>query len=144
MLKADDFHICVFQLWHFLICHEPVWFLLQKLNILISDARSTFEPAHEIMALFVLRKFILHTCIPSHPVVLAVWCLVGSFIYFRTSFVRTAKALARLHRCADLPEPLLVAYVISTIISWAGSFPIWSYAFWQNYSHIDCTQRKQI
>ena len=29
--------------------------------------------------------------------------------------------LVRLHRCAGSPEPSLVAYVISTIISWAGS-----------------------
>ena len=40
------------------------------------------EPAHEIMALFVLRKLILQT---------------------------------------RMPEPSLVAYVISTIISYAGS-----------------------
>ena len=53
---------------------------------------------------------------------LAVWFLVGHFVYFHTSCVWTAKALARLHRCAGLSEPLLVAYVISTIISWAGLF----------------------
>ena len=28
----------------------------------------TFEPSHEIMALFVLRKFILQTHMCSHPV----------------------------------------------------------------------------
>ena len=27
-----------------------------------------FEPAHEIMALFVLHKLILQTCMRSHPV----------------------------------------------------------------------------
>ena len=47
--------------------------------------------------------------------------LVGPFFYFYTSCVRTAKALARLRRCAGSPEPSLVAYVISTIISWAGT-----------------------
>ena len=31
-------------------------------------------------------------------------------------------ALARLRGCAGSPEPSLVAFVISTIISWAGSF----------------------
>ena len=36
--------------------------------------------------------------------------------------VRTAKALARLRGCVGSPEPSLVAHVISTIISWAGSF----------------------
>ena len=79
------------------------------------------EPAHEIMALFVLRKLILQTRMRSHLVGLDVWCLVGPFDFFHTSYVRTAKALARLHECAGSPEPTLVAYMISTIISCAGS-----------------------
>ena len=45
-----------------------------------------------------------------------------TFVYFHTSCVRTAKALARLRWCAGSPEPSLVAYVIRTIISWAGPF----------------------
>ena len=79
------------------------------------------EPAHEIMALFVLRKLILQTHMRSHPVELDFWFLVGPFVYFHTACVRTAKALARLRGCAGSPEPSLVAYVVSTIISWAGS-----------------------
>ena len=79
------------------------------------------EPSHEIMVLFDLRKLILQTRMCSHPVVLDVWVLIGTFVYFRTSCVRTAKALARLRGCTGSPEPSLVAYVISTIISWAGS-----------------------
>ena len=79
------------------------------------------EPSHEIMALFVPRKLILQTRMHSHPVRLDVWFLVWPFVYFHTSCVRTAKALARLRRCASSPEPSLVAYVISTIISWACS-----------------------
>ena len=79
------------------------------------------EPSHEIMALFVLRKLILQTRMRSHPVGLDVWCLVGPIVYFHTLCVRTAKALARLRGYAGSPEPSLVAYVISTIISWAGS-----------------------
>ena len=71
------------------------------------------------MALFVLHKLILQMRMHSHPVGLDVWFFVGPFVYFHTSCVRTAKALARPCRCA--PEPSLVAYVISTIISWAGS-----------------------
>ena len=39
-----------------------------------------------------------------------------------TSSVWTAKALVRLRGCAGSPELSLVACVISTIISWAGSF----------------------
>ena len=42
-------------------------------------------------------------------------CLM--FVYFPSSCVQTVKALARLRACAGLPEPSLVAYVISTIIS---------------------------
>ena len=52
---------------------------------------------------------------------LDVWYFIGPFVYFHISCVRTAKALARLRGCAGSPEPSLVAYVISTIISWAGS-----------------------
>ena len=79
------------------------------------------EPAREIMALFILHKLILQMRMRSYPVGLNVWFLVWPFVYFHTSCVRTAKALARLHGCAGSPEPSLVAYVISTIISWAGS-----------------------
>ena len=73
------------------------------------------------MVLFVLRKLILQTRMRGHPVWLDVWFLVGSFVYIHTSCVRTAKALARLRACAGSPEPSLVAYVISTMISWADS-----------------------
>ena len=81
----------------------------------------SIKPAHEMMALFVLRKRILQTCMCSHPVVLDFCFMLGTFVYFHTSWVRTVKALARLRGCAGPPAPLLVAYVISTIISWAGS-----------------------
>ena len=77
------------------------------------------EPSHEIMTLFVL---ILQTRMPSHPVGLDVWFLVGHFVDFHTLCVRTAKALARLRGWAGSSEPSQFAYMISTIISWAGSF----------------------
>ena len=66
-----------------------------------------FEPAHETMALFVFRKLVLQTLMRSHPVGLDVWFLVGPFIYFHTSRVRTTKALVRLRGCAGSPEPSL-------------------------------------
>ena len=64
--------------------------------------------------------------------------LVGPFVYFHTSCVRTAKALASLRGCAGSPEPSLVAYPISTIISWAGSNlePSASSAITLNFSKI--------
>ena len=86
------------------------------------------EPCRKIMAHFVLRKLILQTRMSSHPAAiqwgLDVWFLVGPFVYFHTSCVRTEKALARLRGCAGSPEPSLVAFVISTIISWAGSIVV--------------------
>ena len=56
----------------------------------------TIEPCHEIMVLFVLYKLILQTHMLSCPVGLDVRFLVGAFVNFHTSCVRTAKALARL------------------------------------------------
>ena len=72
------------------------------------------------MVLFVLSKLILQTRMRSHPVGLDVWFLVRPFVYFHTSGVRTAKALARLGGCTGSPESSLVTCVISTVISWAG------------------------
>ena len=68
------------------------------------------------------RKLILQTRMHSHPVGLDVWLLVWPFVYFHCSCVWIAKTLARQGRCAGSPEPSLVAYAISTIISWAGLF----------------------
>ena len=47
-------------------------------------------------------------------------CMSDLLIYFHTSCVRTAMALVRLCECADSPEPSLVTYVVSTIISLVG------------------------
>ena len=93
--------------------------------VVLSYLEDCYEPSHEIMVLFILRKLILQTRMPSHPVGLDVWFLVGPFNYFHTLCMRTAKALVRLCGWAGSPEPLLVAYVLSTIISWAGSFDGW-------------------
>ena len=72
----------------------------------------SFEPTHEILALFVLCKFILQIRMRSHPAGLDVWFLVWP----STSIVHVCKQ-RRLW-----PEPSLVAYAISTILSWAGAF----------------------
>ena len=85
---------------------------------------SPIEPSHEIIVLFVLRKLILQSHMRSYPMGLDVWCLVRPYVYFHTSYVRTAKALARLRACAGSPVSSLVANVISTIISWAGSIRV--------------------
>ena len=72
------------------------------------------------LSLFILRNLILQTRKRSYPVGLEVWFLVEHFVYVHTSCVRTAKAPVRLRGCAGSLEPPLVAYMISTIISWAG------------------------
>ena len=65
---------------------------------------SIYEPAHEIMVLFVLHKLILEMRMHSHPVGLDVWFFVEPFLYFHTSCVWTAKTLARLRGCAGSLE----------------------------------------
>ena len=94
-----------------------------------------YEPTHEILALFVLRKFILQIRMRSHPVRLDVWFLAWLFICFHSSWVQTAKALARLRGCAGSPESWLVAYVTSTIISSVGSYSNHMHIFrpWQKF-----------
>ena len=47
--------------------------------------------------------------------------LSGLFVYLHNSCVWSAMALARQRGCAGSHEPSLVAYVISTIISWDNS-----------------------
>ena len=110
--------------WNTTVTHKLLILIFEELvRICLSVLKrlSPNEQSHELMVLFVLRKLIFQMHMCSHPVGLDVWFLVGPFIYFHTSCVRTAKALVRLGGCAGSPEPSLVAYVISTIMSWAGS-----------------------
>ena len=51
-----------------------------------------FEPAHEIVVLFVLSKLIFQTGMLSHPMGLDVWFLVGAFVYFHTACLRTTNS----------------------------------------------------
>ena len=102
----------------------------------------TSEPALEVMVFFVIRKLILQTRKGNHPMGLDVWFLVGPFVYFHTSCVRTAKALARLRGCAGSSEPSMVAYVISTIISWTGSLVPTKVQEWSLCKH--CLKKRTI
>ena len=54
-------------------------------------SQKQYEPAHENMALFNLRKLILQTRMCNHPVEVDAQVFVGPFIYFHSSCVRTAK-----------------------------------------------------
>ena len=68
-----------------------------------------------------INSFFKHACAAIQLERCLIFGRTFIYMYFHTSWLQTAKALARLHGCAGLPEPSLVAYVISTIISWAGS-----------------------
>ena len=94
---VECFKFCVFE---FLSCLSRVASVPTVLILIL-----TTKPAYEIMILFVLRKLILQTRMRSHPVGLDVWFLVRHFIY----------------GWAGSPKQSLVPYVISSIISWAGS-----------------------
>ena len=87
------------------------------------------EPSHEIMILFVLSKLILQTRMHSHPVGLDVWFLVGPLVYLKLYVCKHRRlwwdcASTQAIR-AGSPDPSLVMYMISTIISWAGSNSLW-------------------
>ena len=93
------------------------------------------KPCCGIMALFVLRNLVLQARMRNHP--MAARCLLfGRTLCLIPCFVsagsecsgETARMrmlawafVSRLRGCACSPEPSLVGYVISAIISWAGS-----------------------
>ena len=91
--------LCIDHLCTFLCVYTLYIWAAMKASVLEHPwVHSTFESSHEIMALSVLRKLILQTCMCSHSIGLFVWFLVGPFVYFHTLCVRTVKALARLRR----------------------------------------------
>ena len=92
------------------LCYKRMRVIVQYTSAIVTF-HWRIETSHEIMVLFVLCKLILQTRMRNHPVRLDVWCLIRPFVYFHTSCVRTAKALARLR---------------STIILWAGSLTLQS------------------
>ena len=57
-----------------------------------------FEPAHEIMALFVLHKLILQMRMRSHPVGLDVWFLIP---YFMCANSEDSGETGQMHRLAQ-------------------------------------------
>ena len=82
-------------------------------TVLTQPLTNINEPAHEILALFVLRGFVFQIRMRSHPVGLGVWFLVWPFVCFRGSCVRTARALAGLVG--------LVACAVGAMVSGASS-----------------------
>ena len=79
---------CFYQLWYFAVIVIHVflfWNYTTSMNLgydlcpiskCYSSWHCSFEPCHDIMALFILHKLILQTRMRSHPVGLDVWfCL---------------------------------------------------------------------
>ena len=146
--------ICVF-VGHTLIlsvlsCHASLLTHSQKHTIMKSilctcEQHYIYELCHEIMVVFILRKLILQiqTRMHIHPEgeMSDIWSALHLL-----PCIRTAKALVRLHGCAGLPEPSLVAYVIRTIISWVGSYTATNTRFVRNtpYSHIRVIAKHHI
>ena len=91
-------------------------------NVLHSPSHITFLWMSQLMRLWhflsSVNSFFKRACAANQ------WGWMSDFVYFHTSYVRTAKVLARLRGCAGSPEPSLVACVISTIISWTDSYYI--------------------
>ena len=133
-------HTWSIQVWR---VHPKIRHLSLMDGFLCTSAKF-IEPCHEIMALFVLCKLILQTCMHSYPVGLDVSFLVGPFVCFHTPCVRTAKALVGLRRCAGLPEPSLVACVISTITSWAGSIRAYLFMLYGSTSYREAKQNTSV
>ena len=80
-----------------------------------------YEPCHEIMVLFVLRKLILQMRMHSHPVgarCLIFWCTLCLLPYFMCGNREDSGKTARMHRLAWAGQ---ICYLY-TIISWAGSY----------------------
>ena len=63
-----------------------------------------------------------------------------------TSILHVCKQqrLWRVCECAGSPEPSLIAYVISTIITWAGSYFLSLFYTYNKYFNIQHTQRQNI
>ena len=80
-------------------CHEAAQMTSRKViwstfNNICPDSsceKESFEPSHESMVCFVLRKLILQTHTRRHPEGLDAWFWVGPFVYFHTWCVRTVR-----------------------------------------------------
>ena len=84
-------------------CHLcPSWAMCFSFPCTGSMIKVTFDPCHEIMALFVPRKLILQMRMCSYPVGLDVWFFVGPFVYFHTSCANSEGSgeTARMRRLA--------------------------------------------
>ena len=131
----------------------------------ICSILKVFEPAYEIMVLFVLHKLILQTHIRSHPVVLNVWFLVGPYVDFHTSCVRSegsgetawmcrlawafaARLCDKYHNLMSwLILPVIAIWQCSGLLSEFGCFSRYSIFFhhvWRQNTIIHAFETKSI
>ena len=103
---------CVSTFGSFTLLYSSSWYRTKAAIFDCCTPWRSCHPSHEIMVLFVLRKLILRTHMCSNPVGLDFWLLAGPFVYFHTSCLRTAKALARLHRCLCDKYHNLISWLI--------------------------------
>ena len=59
---------------------------------------------------------------PRHSEGPGIWLSVWRFLLTHCFYERAVKVLARLRGCAGSPEPLLLAYAISTKFAWRGPY----------------------
>ena len=77
-----------------------------------------------------MRKLVLQLLMCSHLVGLDVWFLVGPFVYFHISCVRTTKALARLRRLAWAFTGCLCGKYHNLMSDKQTDVPIWQRKSW--------------
>ena len=99
--------------------HKKIYSWKMKLEAII---KSKNEPTHEILALFVLHKKIHSWNTHVQPYSGARCLVFGHTLRLLPYFMcANSEGSGELCICAVLPEPLLLTYAISTIVSWAGS-----------------------
>ena len=107
---------------------------------------SPFEPCHEIMALFVLRKLNLQTRMHSHLLALDVRILVGFFVYFHTFMYANREGSGETARMRMLAWAFAgrLCDKCHNLMSWRVRCCIWDHYHtefgwnnsWQSPSHV--------
>ena len=123
------------------------WYVFSK-AFMRQVANRMFKSSHEIRDLAIVWFVFLQTCMPSYP--------AGPDLRFLSKASSSSLYCVRKQRrlwldcgCAGMPDPLLWAYVISSLFSWTGptlscnqfGFKIKWTAARQNQKHDLCAQR---
>ena len=95
--------------------------------------KSAFEPRQANLCLRAFRHDKFQLRMPSHSEGIWIWLSVWRFLLTHCLYERAAKVLARLRGCAGSPEPLLLAYAISTKFAWRGPFEVIEHKLHEKY-----------